>query len=463
MINRRHLLRSTFGATAMALLAGCGPSEWLVSEAQTTTGADPSLGPDLSLARHVLNRCTYGARLGDLAALEKIGIAAWIEQQLAPGREPAIERLVDDLDVLQASAGEAYEYRAAVVQDDVVRGTLLRAVYAQYQLREVLVSCWRDQFNVGAGKGDVAWLVASYDREVVRAHALGSFRDLLRASVLHPAMLWYLDGRSNVAEHPNENHARELLELHGLGVDAGYTQRDVMEVARCLTGWTVRPSSGFRKGTVEFVAERHDDGEKHVLGCTIAGGGGAADVERVVDLIVVHPAAARHVARRLCARFIADVPPEAAVRDVAAAFTASNGDLRATVRAVLTHAAFKDPDIRGMKIKRPLHYLVSMVRALGVRTTAEPMLLQALQRLGEAPWQHPTPEGYPERAEAWTGLLWWRWRAAWDVAHAHDAELHPELAFGRQPTAAEAAAIAATPDPVQRRTLLLAAPAFQRC
>jgi uncharacterized protein (DUF1800 family) len=459
MLNRRHFL----GATAMAVLAGCGPSEWLVNAAQTTAGGDPRLGTGVSLARHVLNRCTFGARPGDLGAIEKIGITAWIDQQLEPTSEAAIERLVDDLDVLQAPAGEAYEYRPAVVQNDVVRGTLLRAVYAQYQLREVVIGCWRDQFNVGAGKGDVAWLVASYDREVVRAHALGSFRDLLRASVLHPAMLWYLDGRSNVAEHPNENHARELLELHGLGVDAGYTQHDVMEVARCLTGWTVRPSSGFRKGTVEFVAGRHDDGEKHVLGSIIAAGGGAADIERVVDLIAAHPAAARHVARRLCARFIADVPPEAAVRDVAAAFTASRGDLRATVRAVLTHAAFTDPLIRGAKLKRPLHYLVSMVRVLEARTTAEPLLLQALQRLGEAPWQHPTPEGYPERAEAWTGLLWWRWRAAWDVAHAHAGELSPELAFGRQPTAAEAAAIAATPDPAERRTLLLAAPAFQRC
>ena len=459
MLNRRHFL----GATAMAVLAGCGPSEWLVNAAQTTAGGDPPLGPSVSLARHVLNRCTFGARPGDLGAIEKIGIAAWIEEQLAPTREAAIERLVDDLDVLQAPAGEAYEYRPAVVQNDVVRGTLLRAVYAQYQLREVVIGCWRDQFNVGAGKGDVAWLVASYDREVVRAHAFGSFRDLLRASVLHPAMLWYLDGRSNVAEHPNENHARELLELHGLGVDAGYTQRDVMEVARCLTGWTVRPSSGFRKGTVEFVPGRHDHGEKQVLGSVIAAGGGAADIERVVDLIAAHPAAARHVARRLCARFIADVPPEAAVHDVAAAFSANRGDLRATVRAVLTHAAFTDPLIRGAKLKRPLHYLVSMERALEARTTAEPQLLQALQRLGETPWQHPTPEGFPERAEAWTGLLWWRWRAAWDVAHAHAVELSPELAFGRQPTAAEAAAIAATPEPAERRTLLLAAPAFQRC
>jgi len=460
MLNRRHFL----GSATMLLLAGCGPGDWLLNEAQSTaTGSDPQPGNDIDLARHVLNRCTFGARPGDHAALLAQGVEAWLDEQLSPMSERTIERLLDDLDVLHVPAGEAYEYRPAVVQDEVIRGTLLRAVYAKYQLREVVVGCWRDQFNVGEGKGDVAWLVASYDFEVVRAHALGSFRDLLRASVLHPAMLWYLDGRSNHREHPNENHARELLELHGLGVDAGYSQQDVMEVARCLTGWTVRPSSGFRKGSVEFDANRHDDGAKIVLGSTIPAGLGAGDVERVVDLIAAHPAAARRVARRLCTHFIADEPPAIAVADVAAAFTASQGDLRATVRATVLHPAFRDHAIYATKFKRPLHYLASGLRALASRTTAEPVLLQALTRLGEAPWQHPTPEGYPERADAWTGLLWWRWRAAWDLAHAHEAVLTPELAFGRQPTAAEAAAIAATPDPAERRTLLLAAPAFQRC
>ena len=247
LVQRRRWAAAAFfrfmGSVVILALAGCGPGDWLLNDPQpTVVSGDAQPGNAVDLARHVLNRCTFGARPGDHAVMLAQGVDEWIDEQLSPSSERAVERLLDDLDVLHVPAGEAYEYRAAVVQDEVIRGTLLSAVYAKYQLREVVVGCWRDQVNIGAGKGkgDVAWLVASYDREVVRAHALGSFRDLLRASVLHPAMLWYLDGRSNHREHPNENHARELLELHGLGVDAGYTQQDVMEVARCLTSGTRR-------------------------------------------------------------------------------------------------------------------------------------------------------------------------------------------------------------------------------
>jgi uncharacterized protein (DUF1800 family) len=460
-LSRRDLL----GSAALLALTGCGPGDWLLSAAdRRSTTPDPEPGTQPDLARHLLDRCTFGARHGDHGALLALGTEGWIDAQLAPGSDRACDRLLDDLDVLHAPAGEAYEWKPQVVQDTVIRGTLLRAVYAERQLPEVVAGCWRDQFNVGAGKGDVAWLVAAYDREVVRAHALGRFRDLLRASLTHPAMLWYLDGRSNRREHPNENHARELLELHTLGVHGGYTQRDVMEVARCLSGWTVRGRERFRKARVEFVAELHDDGAKDMLGTHIPAGLGAGDVDRLVELLAAHPATATRVAHRLCARFIADDPPAAAVTDVAATFTASDGDLRATVRAVLAHPTFRDPRIRGGKLKRPLHYLASCLRILGVPTRAEPDVLTALARMGEAPYQHPTPEGYPEAGTAWTGTLWWRWRTAYDLAHAHpEADLDPQLVFGRQPTPAEQTALDGPLTPAEQRTLLLASPAFQRC
>ncbi len=458
-LSRRHLL----GAAMTAALAGCGPGEWLVGAAAAAAGTDPAPGDTVDFARHVLDRCTFGARAGDRAALLARGFPAWLDGQLTAGGDRAMERLLDDFTVLQVPAGEAYEWKPAVVQDEVIRGCLLRAVYSPFQVREVVAGCWRDQFNVGAGKGDVAWLVAAYDREVVRAHALGRFADLLRASLLHPAMLWYLDGRSNLREHPNENHARELLELHGLGADGGYSQRDVMEVARCLSGWTVRGVDRFRKGLVEFAPELHDDGPKEVLGTVIPAGLGASDIDRVVALVAAHPATARRIARRLCRRFIADAPPATAVAAAGAAFTASGGDLAATVRTVLTHDAFADPAIRGGKLKRPLHYLASCLRVLEARTRAEPELLTALARMGESPYQHPTPEGYPENAEAWTGSLWWRWRAAYDLAHAHDTALDPLLVLGRTPTAAETTALAGDLTPAERRTILLASPAFQRC
>lgn len=458
-LSRRHLL----GSAALFALSSCGPSDWLLGAVSTPSGMDPLPGEDRDFSRHVLDRCTYGARAGERAALLAGGFDSWLETQLRNEPDRATERLLNDFDVLHAPAGEAFEWKPRVVQEEVIRGTLLRAVYGRDQLREVVASCWGDQFNVGAGKGDVAWLVAAYDRDVIRTHTLGSYTELLRTSVTHPAMLWYLDGRTNRSEHPNENHARELLELHSLGVNAGYTQHDVMEVARCLSGWTVRGKERLKKGAVEFAPELHDNGRKIVLGTVIPAGLGAADVDRVVAIVAAHPATAERIATRLCSRFIADPPPRSAVDDVTAAFIQHAGDLRETVRAVLQHPTFHDPAIRGGKLKRPLHYLASCLRVLDVRTHAEAPLVEALARMGESPYQHPTPEGYPERASAWTGTLWWRWRAAYDLAHAHDVTLDPLLVFGRQPTSAEKTALAGVLDPAERRTILLASPTFQRC
>lgn len=463
-LTRRDALQATLGSFASLLLSGCGPSDWLLGAARHIPGEDPEYGEAITLERHVLDRCTFGVRAGDLGALTKQGVDAWIDEQLAPEpeRDRALERLLGDLDVLHVPAGEAYEYQARLVQEEIAWGTLLRAVYARSQLREIVVSCWRDQFNIGAGKGDAAWLVPSYDRDVIRAHALGKYRDLLHASLTHPAMLWYLDGRTNVAAHPNENHGRELLELHSLGVGTGYTQRDVQEVARCLTGWRVREKSGFRKGSVFFSADLHDDGAKTVLGAAIPVGLGAGDVDRVVDLVAQHPATATRIARRLCARFISDQPPETAVAATAQAFTASGGDLRATVAAVLRSDAFRDPACHHAKLKRPLHWLASCLRVLDVRVNQRKELGSALDRLGETPYQHPTPDGYPERAEAWTGTLWWRWRIAAEIGRRIDHPLEPELVHGRVLSASESSAFV-VPDAAQRRALLLASPAFLRC
>ena len=462
MISRRSVLAAGLGSALATTLTGCGPSTWLLGAFSTPGVSDPTPGETPDLASHLLARCTFGPRPGERALLLDQGSEAWIESQLEAGPDRALARVLDDLSVLHAPAAEAYEFSAREVQEQLVRGALLRALYGRNQLQAVVASCWRDQFNVGAGKGECGWLVASYEREVILRHALGNFRDLLRASITHPAMLWYLDGRTNRREHPNENHARELLELHGLGADAGYTQADVQEVARCLTGWTVRPKTGFRKTLVEFDPSLHDDGPKVVLGVSIVGSG-AEELDVVVERILAHPACAQRVARRLCRRFIADEPPAAVIADVAAVFRATNGDLRATVRAVLTHAAFRTPDVRGIKFKRPLHWLASCLRALEVRTLVKPWLAETVERLGEAPWQHPTPDGYPEAAVAWTGTVWWRWRTAQQLAEYYDQELDPAQVLGRQPTASERSALAASSEPRARRALVLAMPAHMRC
>ena len=443
---------------------------------------------EVDLVEHVLSRLTFGVAPGDreqlctLAAKPVVAVDRWIDQQLeASGSEdPQLQRALGRLESIGQPLGELYEWKPEVLLQQLSTGALLRAAGSRWQLREVMVELWSDHFNVDASKGECAWLKTADDREVVRRHALGRFRDLLGASALSPAMLWYLDGRTNrrasSAERPNENYARELLELHTLGVDGGYTQADVMEAARCLTGWTVRDRHRFRKGRVELDPALHDDGEKIVLGRRIGPGGGSRDVEALLDTVAAHPATARHVATRLCRRFIADAPPAAAVEAVAEAFRRSDGDVRTTLRTLFGTEAFRSPETRRAKLKRPFHAVASMLRATAARSDGGPALLEFLKRMGQAPFQYPTPEGAPDVAPAWSGTLLWRWRLAMALTGGElpgtsvDAErlaartggpvgLAAHL-LGRTPDDAERSALAASPRPL---ALLLASPGFQRC
>ena len=280
--------------------------------AETLTGPTAT---ELDAVSHAINRLTFGVRPGDHARVAAMGVEAFIEEQLAP-RELAdgmCERVIrhefdsladpagtlfprkgDASDPLQqlfpamkdrgARVSHLYEFKDKVLLDELTRATVLRAVLSERQLYEVMVQFWTDHFNIDPSKAEAKWLKAADDRDVIRAHALGNFRELLRASAVSPAMLWYLDGRVNrrvkPADKPNENYARELLELHTLGVHGGYTQQDVMDVARCLTGWTVRDKKKFFKGRVEFRAGEHDDGAKRVLGVEIPAGLGGRDGDR---------------------------------------------------------------------------------------------------------------------------------------------------------------------------------------
>ena len=372
--------------------------------------------------RHILNRLSFGPRPEDevrlraLATEPAAAIEAYIDQQLDPESidDPQAERAVRRLETLSLPAGELFEYKPQVLLDELTRGTLLRAVYSRRQLYEVMVQFWTDHFNIDASKGDCKWLKAADDRDVIRRHALGRFGDLLRASALSPAMLWYLDGRvnrrSDEDEVPNENYARELLELHTLGVDGGYSQRDVMEVARCLTGWTVRSEQLFGKGKVEFSPQLHDDGEKLVLGQRVQAGQGKKDLDHVLDTVVNHPRTAHHIARKLCQRFISDAPAPQAVEEVAIAFSSSSGDIKHTLRAVFATEAFHAS--AGLKLKRPFRFMVSALRATDARTDGGRRLQDFLLSMGHAPFQYPTPDGYPEDGTPWLGTLLWRWSFA---------------------------------------------------
>ena len=393
----------------------------------------PPAARDIDAAAHALNRFTYGPGPGDHARVSAMGVPAFLEEQLAPEAiddglcERAIARFSE---VWWEPLGEAYEEDDEALPPILRRVTLLREIYSKRQLHEVMCGFWSDHFNIDPGKGDCRFNKIADDRDVIRAHALGNFRGMLRASALSPAMLWYLDGRANAKhtpeERPNENYARELMELHTLGVHGGYSQQDVMEVARCLTGWTIlaKQDDGFSgnllspfkdRAKVVFRVEAHDDGAKLVLGQEIPAGLGEGDLDRVIDIVASHPSTARFIASKLCTRFISDDPPPAAVDAVAVAFTASKGDIKTTLRTLFATPEFQAS--AGMKFKRPLHFIVSALRATNASTDADRGILSYLERMGQVPFRYPTPDGYPARATHWHATLLWRWKFAIALAN----------------------------------------------
>lgn len=312
------------------------------------------------------------------------------------------------------------EKRPQRIIQELQAAKTLRAVYSERQLAEIMADFWFNHFNVYAGKGADRWLLTSYDRDVIRPRLFGKFRDLLVATAKSPAMLFYLDNWQSVAARTetamvqstgnrrrglNENYARELMELHTLGVDGGYTQRDVTEVARCFTGWTI----GRPREEADFVFRRtaHDDGEKVVLGHRIPAGGGIADGERVIEILVRHPSTARFLATKLVRRFVADQPPGPLVERVAEVYLRTDGDIRAMVWTIVTSAEFFSAEAYRAKIKKPSEMVASALRALGAETEAPPPLHGAVARMGEPLFEAQPPTGYPDVAEAWvnTGAL----------------------------------------------------------
>jgi uncharacterized protein (DUF1800 family) len=463
--------------------------------------------PDNRTIVHLLNRLGFGPTPGDVDRVREIGLQAYIDQQLHP------ERIVDaemvtrlaGLDTLSKSTREMAEdyylpaqmarrQRQQATQDssttstpppgaatrremltpqqmaamrkerevlsELTQAKMLRAIYSERQLEEVMVDFWFNHFNVFAGKGLVRMYLSEYERDAIRPHVLGKFRDLLQATAESPAMLFYLDnwqstapegsataadrasdlrnprrmptrpgtprpgainrpgqfnqlrtladlpaGAQNRRRGLNENYARELMELHTLGVDGGYTQKDVQEVARAFTGWTIaNPRQG---GSFRYEARMHDDGDKLVLGQKIKSGGGKNDGDQVLDLLAKHPSTARFIATKLARRFVADEPPTALVERAAKRFRDTDGDIREVVRTIVTSPEFFAPEAHRAKVKTPFEFVVSAVRTTGTDAGNAQPLVQTVRSLGMPLYGCQPPTGYADKADAWvnTGAL----------------------------------------------------------
>ena len=472
---------------------------------------------------HALSRLAFGARPGDAARVQTMGVDKWIEAQLHPERidDAATDQFLAGYGTLALSSAELYKQfppaaalRALARRDslqrsrgmtladsvqllqqarrsnqfvaDLTSARVARAVMSERQLQEVMVDFWENHFTVFVGKGQTRWYLTSYDRDVIRPNALGHFRELLGAVAKSPAMLFYLDNAQSVADSGrstlrdgnrergtgnrgrarvgmqrrgqraagrpapgspfpvpagaaaqaapprrprgvNENYARELMELHTLGVDGGYTQKDVIEVARALTGWSIRPPRqllalaadarvrriGERMqdtdaaGEFVFRPEAHDAEAKVVLGHKLKAGRGIEDGEEVLDILAKSPATAKFIARKLAVRFVSDTPSQALVDRAAATFTRTNGDIREVVRTIVTSPEFFSRAAFRSKVKSPFEVVVSTLRALDATPDATPRTAQLVARLGQPIFGHQAPNGWPETSDAWmnTGAI----------------------------------------------------------
>lgn len=470
-------------------------------------------------AAYLLDRLTFGVQPGDVERVVATGLEAWVERQLSASLPepvlwskltafPSVHMTAQqqvarypDIHLVYAHARRFHDLipppdtpvdadwrQRKIAQfrkdqgfldenvdlcNELVGQKIIRARYSQNQLAEVLTDFWFNHFYTTPTDFHARTWILAYERDAIRPHALGNFRDLLAASAMHPAMLAYLDNAQSTAPDPastslhltlnsmrreggtrrqevetqiariraeiqqveqeeqiivdkkfrpragiNENYARELMELHTLGANGGYTQKDVSEVARAFTGWTVYPigpsdawfrsafAQGaevgfFRKGHFLFRPDWHDATEKHILGKPFPAGGGMDEGERILDMLAAHPATARHISRKLAVRFVSDTPPQALVEQLATVFQESNGDVRAMMRTLLASPEFWDEAATRSKIKSPFELALSALRALDAEVTGTKEVAEWIARMGQPLYAFQAPTGFPDRASFW--------------------------------------------------------------
>jgi uncharacterized protein (DUF1800 family) len=497
-LSRRQFLRSTgLAAAYMALpgwLAACARGAAAPAAQQIATPeawGDLPTAPDSEPATaaivHLLSRITYGPRPGEVARVGQLGWDAFIEQQLHPEQiddsaldarlAPFKTLAMSSVDLLANYPRQGQPGPRAIIAE-IEAASLLRAIYSERQLFELMVDFWSNHLNIYIGKNQVRWLKTADDRDVVRKHALGTFKDLLLASAKSPAMLVYLDNAQNIKPGVqlgkrigglNENYAREVMELHTVGADGGYTQDDIPNVARALTGWMVGGPNTANPGEFLFRPRLHDDGEKHFpfLKLTLPAGGGIRDGEMLLAALAAHPKTAERIAHKLCTTFVADDPPQALVERATKTYLDNDTDIRATLKTILTSDEFKAAT--GQKIKLPLRVLVSAMRALGADIVANPKaalpLVAELRNLGQAFFAWQAPNGYPQAGAAWvnTGGMLGRWNLAFALAEGrikgvtHDlpALLPAESTMAGSLVDSVSAALLHAPLPAQARTALV--------
>ena len=453
------LVAACGGAASTKIAPAPGP----VSMSEPDFSGSPREQTADQQVRHALSRLTFGARPGDVEKVRAIGIDRWIDLQLHPDRidNSAAERYAATFETNSASAAElAQKYprpqqvlarlgargdRSKLSTEDSMKlremaeglrrvganlqaSRVARATLSEQQLDEVMTDFWLNHFNVYIQKGGPEpYLIADFENHAIRPNALGHFRNLLEAVAKSPAMLFYLDNWQSQADSArphlggnrqhqaqlakrrrgglNENYGRELLELHTLGVDGGYTQTDVINVARALTGWTIKqPQQG---GNFQFVPQLHDAGEKVVLGHKLAANRGIEDGEDVLDIVARHPATAHYIAFKLARHFVSDVPPAGLVNRAAATFTRTSGDIREVVRTIVTSPEFFSSAAYQSKVKSPFEVVTSALRALGAQPDNTPRTAQFVAALGQPIYGHQAPNGWPDTGDQWmnTGAI----------------------------------------------------------
>lgn len=401
------------------------PTTGNIPQPQPSTGTPGSPSPDAggalrplekNLVLLAVTRLSYGPAAGDFDRVTKMGFDAWLTEQLSPNQidDSALEKRLASIPALAQTNAQLRDSKTISEQKrslsaELLSATLLRAALSRRQLLQVMTEFWSDHFNVDISNKEGVLPLKFADDKGIRTHALGRFRDLLGHSAHSPAMLYYLDNRVNRGKSPNENYAREILELHTLGVNGGYSETDVKEVARCFTGWTVNQTTG----EFMFDAGIHDNGSKTVLGRTIPSGG-QQEVETVLDMLASHPSTARFIATKLCRKFISDTPSSTVIAQIAAVFTASQGSIAELIRAIAMRSEFGTS--LGVKLRRPWDYMVSSLRALGAGLDNPAAVDSYIRAMDQFPFSWQPPTGYPDNAVSWynaSGLL-----ARWNFAQA---------------------------------------------